>query len=502
VSRSYHTTRRHLKELEHSEYSDKQKKANAIDEVKKELAIKRLVKEQVKAERQSGEQYPPPTSIDSIPIRIVDSSPYIHYPAGPDDLRELMRRLPASLSNGLAGIELCLGKEFQEEDNEENPDDDAKSDPYAGRLGYERLPGIYTGLCLGHYIPDSSIIRLFAYIYSPHLPHRRILEFYMRLKILMTFVHELGHHFDHTSRIARGRWRNDSTEKVEIYAETIEYEWLQEYLIPFLEQRYSDERAKFQSWMIEHIGIEIPLRLLIGDTRSTIKGGGIRETVLFSTGLAFHDFIKAVIEGSNMMAARLEFADDLHMAGEYELALAIIQTVFAKEPNNLTAIILEGEIFVHQERFDAAKNQAEAALRLEPENVEALEVLADAYEGLRQWDSVETLTNQLMQYYKKRKGKGWYYLALMQRVRARIGQNNYVGARTDLDEIAKGEERPKNRRLGLLRRQAEYVVVKLNEHLQQDMNESQHKLAEQLRDELNMAVEQAGQKLHISWPIN
>ena len=79
--------------------------------------------------------------------------------------------------------------------------------------------------------------------------------------------------------------------------------------------------------------------------------------------------------------------------------------------NNIEAITLESEIFVHQEKFETAKKRVDDALRLEPTNIKALEVLADAHEGLAQWDIVENLANQLMLHYEKGKEKYWYYSA-------------------------------------------------------------------------------------------
>jgi hypothetical protein len=498
VSRSYHTTRRHLKELEHSEYSDEQKKAKAIDEVKKELAIKRLIKEQIKAERQSEEQYPSPTSIDSIPIRIIDSSPYIHYPAGSDDLRELMRRLPASMTDGLRYVELCLGKLSQEEMQTQYPwDKDPLRDPYTGRLSNEHMPGVYNGDCLGIYHGNVAGIQLFGYVYSPDMPYRQILELYLRLKMLMVFVHELGHHFDQTSRVARGRWLADDKEKVEIYAESVAHKWAGEYVVPYLEQKYKIEVDALSTWILEHGGIAVPLAVLAGDPRNTAPKGLIR--VLFDIAMAFESLFEAVLKNEDPIATQIQFAREIHYAEEYELPLAILKTVLEKYPENVEAIILKGEIFVHQEKYDEAIKQAEAALRLKPENVDAIEVQADAYEGLAQWDTVEALANHLMQYHK---GKGWYYSALMQRIRARIGQHNYTGIRADLDELAKGEELPKKRGLGIPRRWAKQTIAKLNEQLEQTMSESHRVLADKLRDDLNKALQQTGQKLYVPWPIN
>ena len=369
------------------------------------MSTKRLVKKLVKTERRQNKKPLPPTSIDAIPIRIVDSSPYVHYPAGPDDLRELLRRMPASLTDGLKVVELCLGKESQEVTEEDPWWANPIRDPYTSRLGYELLAGVYKGDCLGIYYQNCGMIRLFAWVYAPEIPYRRIIEFYLRLRMLMTFVHELGHHFDNTSRVARGRWRADDDDKVEIYAEEVEHNWVQEYVVPYLEQRYSGELAEMQTWMIEHAGVAVPLALLAGDPRSTGPGGTILTNSLFDVAGAFRDFVSAVIKNEDPIKTRIEFARNIHYSDEYELPLAILKTVLDKDPANIEAIVLKSDIFIHQEKFELARQQAEAALRLEPENADALEVLADAFEGLKLWEALNKEANVLMECYKDEKDK-------------------------------------------------------------------------------------------------
>lgn len=499
ISRSYHTTRRHLKELEKSDFANQEKRAKAIDKLQQELSTKRLVKKQVKTERRQSEKPLPPTSIDAIPIRIVDSSPYVHYPAGPDDLRELLRVLPASLTDGLKAVELCLGKQSQKLSEQDPWWVDPIRDPYTSRLGYEILPGVYRGRSLGTYYQNRGIIRLFAWVYAPELPHLRIVEFYLRLRMLMVFVHELGHHFDFTSRVARGRWRADADDKVEIYAEEVEHDWAKEYVVPYLEQGYSGELAEMQAWMIEHAGIIVPLTFLAGDPRGTGPGGTIRTNALFDTSDAFKDFVSAVIQNQDPMTTRIKFARDIHYSDEYELPLAILRTVLDKDPANIEALVLEGDIFIHQEKFAMAQSRAEAALGLEPENVDALEVLADAFEELKQWGALEKTADRLMETDKDKIEKPCYWSVLIQRARARIGQGNYAGARSDIDEAAK-TKLSKKRKLGLPRHRMEQIIEDINKQLQQEMSKSQRRLAEQLRDDLSKQVQQAGRKLRIVWP--
>jgi tetratricopeptide (TPR) repeat protein len=460
-----------------------------------------LVKKLVKTERRQSEKPLPPTSIDAIPIRIVDSSPYVHYPASQDDLRELLRMLPASLTDGLKAVELCLGK--QSHLSEQSPLwAEFIRDPYTSRLGYETLSGVYTGRSLGSYYQNRGIIRLFAYVYAPELPHRNIVEFYLRLRMLMVFTHELGHHFDFMSRVSRGRWRADTYDKDEIYAEKTEHDWAQQYVIKYLEQKYKKETAELRTWMLKHAGVTVPLTFLAGDPRGTGPGGTIRTNALFDVADAFKDFVSSVIQNQDPTKACIEFARNIHYSNEYELPLTILRTVLDKDPANIEAIILESDIFIHQEKFELARQRAEAALGMEPENVDALELLADAFEGLKQWKELETVADKLIGHYKDKKGKAFYWSSLIQRARARIGLGDYAGGRVNLDEAAKGNPSSKRKKRPVLPKgRLEPIIEDINKQLQQKMSETQRKLAEQLRDDMNKQIRQAGKDWHITWPV-
>ena len=311
----------------------------------------------MKSERRQKGKPLPPASIDLIPIRIIDRSQYIHYPASPDDIRGLLRILPASLTDGLKAIELCLGKQYKTRPRKIfDFESDYSADPYTGRIGQEFLSGVYMGKWFGLYFPQIFTIRLSAFVYSFQLPHRHIVEFYLRLKMLMTFIHELGHHFDNISRVARGRWRMDNTEKAEIFAEDVQHNWAQEYIVPYLEKTYKKEVVELRTWMLKHAGVIIPLTFLAGDPRGTGPGGTIRTNSLFDTAGAFEDFVSAVIQNQDPTKARIEFARDIHYSDEYKIPLAILKTVLEKDPVNIEAIILESDIFIHQEKFELALN--------------------------------------------------------------------------------------------------------------------------------------------------
>lgn len=101
MSRSIHNTRRSLGNEERFLYSprgEKQQKAK-LEQERQQLAKKRRIKKQVKKQRrESAELLPPfaPESIapESIAIRVLDTPEFLHYPASPGDILNVMRLLP------------------------------------------------------------------------------------------------------------------------------------------------------------------------------------------------------------------------------------------------------------------------------------------------------------------------------------------------------------------------------------------------------------------------
>lgn len=51
------------------------------------------------------------------------------------------------------------------------------------------------------------------------------------------------------ARTARGRWRADQTDTVEIYAERLEHAWTREIVVRYLEATYSQEAEALCDWI-------------------------------------------------------------------------------------------------------------------------------------------------------------------------------------------------------------------------------------------------------------
>ena len=188
-------------------------------------------------------------------------------------------------------------------------------------------------------------------------------ELLLRLHMLTAFIHEVAHHYDFTFRVDRGRWRFDDIEKIEIYAESVQHEWITAYVIPYIVQAHPGEFEQLRAWMKTHVGVEVPLELLIGEVRTRTSGGVVNaEAAFFNTGRAFEAMLRHLADGMEPAEARLQFARDLHYACVYDLPQRIIDFVLEAAPHNAEALSLRGDILAHRERYDAAIEAAMEAL--------------------------------------------------------------------------------------------------------------------------------------------
>jgi hypothetical protein len=327
----------------------------------------------------------PPTPAGMVPIRVRDESDLVHYPASAEDIRSVLRALPQGVTDGLTAIELCLGEKDQSRHGDEEWTVPPEVDPYVGRQGDEMLPGVFAGNVLGTYYPGQAKLRINAYVCGQDALDPVPVAFYLRMYMLMTLVHEVAHHYDFTSRTARGRWLAEARDKVEIYAERVQHDWFGKYVVPWLMRDYPDQWQAFNRWVQEKVGLELPVEVLLGDPRATAKGNRITLQGLFGTGHAFQEFVTTVQQGGDLQKARLDFAQGLHYAEHYESALQIIDLLRRADRDNIDALVLRADIFNHMGRYEEALNVSNQVLQREPRWGEALETQVDAWMGLREY---------------------------------------------------------------------------------------------------------------------
>jgi tetratricopeptide (TPR) repeat protein len=418
-----------LFEEERADYADREKRAAQLERLREELGKKRRIKSQVRDGRSRQPEPPPPVAPEAIHIRVLEEGEFIHYPASPADLREVLRRLPAGVTSGIRSIDLCLGVEYQSEFSDDGKPD---FDPLTGREGSEGLPGVYQGRVLGTYTPSTARIRIFADVYRPDLPQREMWEFYLRLEMLSVLVHEVAHHFDLTNRVARGRWLADVEEKCEIFAEKVQHEWTQRYAVPYLEETYPQQRRRLDDWLEHYGGVRLPLALLAGDPRSTAKGGGISLMSFFGLPGAVQDLAKDVAAGKELACTRLGFARDLHHGEHYNKALSIIDRVLSEHGENLDALTLKADIYAHQGRYGEAQTLAERVTAANESCLDAWGVLADVYESCAQWPELVTATTRMAELADK-----WVLRrALGQRAKGHMGLGDLDAAAADIEALA------------------------------------------------------------------
>ncbi len=362
------------------------------------------------------------------------------------DLLAVMHQLPQGLLAGISLIELCLGSEEQSNSDGE-PYKGTEPDPFTGRSGQEVLPGIFHGYCLGTYRRWTGRIRLFAYVYRPDLAEREMWDLYLRLQMLATLMHEIGHHEDCTTRAARGRWLADDRKKCEIYAERMEQEWVHSHVVPYLEWTYPMELGALQDWMRKHGGVCVSLAALAGDRRMTAKGGFISVTnTAFSVAAAFERLAEQVAKGESWITTHLEFARGLH----YAQALKSIDSVLVEHPTHLAALTLQAHVYLDDEQYDLAEAVASKVISLDKTVEDAWWTLSDVHEARKDWPALLfTATSSIDMRRPDHQPRPY---AFVQSAKAKMELGDFAGAEADLselEELERSRKRPSERMLRL-----------------------------------------------------
>jgi tetratricopeptide (TPR) repeat protein len=385
MARSIHETRKSWSRLRRFDYSSPKEKDAALHVAVRRLWKKRRVKDAVRRERRTDPPPLEPASVSTIPIHVDDEGPLVHHGASGEDVRAFLQFMPASVTDGIEEVRLCLGAAYMEESG----DGTDERDPYLRRLGSEHLRGLFAPPVLGLYRPMSGKIAVFAYVWdrdaSSPLPSF-VLEFYLRLRSLSVLVHEVAHHHDHACRIARGRWLSDRKETFENYAERMEWAWMRDFVIPYIETKYASEWQAVREWIWRLGGAAPTLELMAGDPRYTNRNGWTKLGV--STADAVRDLMKAVAEGKNLLDSRLAYAWGLHYADEYERCLQISTDLVGEEPESVPALTLHADTLEHLERFEEALAQVDHALSLDPCYAQAWQVRVRLMEGMKRWSEM------------------------------------------------------------------------------------------------------------------
>jgi hypothetical protein len=114
MSRSIHTTRRTIGELVRKKFPSSEEKLTALKNAHEALQRKRRIKQQV---RKARTQSKPPfagAAVETIGIDVLHEDSHVHHGASTQDIRAVLDLLPSAATEGIARIQLSLGKEYRE----------------------------------------------------------------------------------------------------------------------------------------------------------------------------------------------------------------------------------------------------------------------------------------------------------------------------------------------------------------------------------------------------
>jgi tetratricopeptide (TPR) repeat protein len=439
LSRSIHTTRRHLQELERADFADDALKQRRIARVKHALEKKHAIKARVRQPTLEAELAGSgtPVDADSIPIEVRDQQEYVHYPASVADLRAVLRHLPPGTLDGLSRIVLMLGADYMRE-QAESGEGYGDPDPLVGRISVDELPGVYIGAFSGTYWHDDASIWLYAYVYDAAvIPDRVVREHWLRLRMLSVLMHEVAHHHDHTACDTRGRWSTRPEGRSEWSARKQEYAWTLEYVIPYLEEHYPEATGALVDWVRMTGGVELPVAGMINNP----------DESLFNTEGAISELFEGVDGGGSPQEVRRDFARNLHYADRFDAALEVLASILAEYPDDLKARTLQADIYEHQERYAEAETVAKAVVDQDSAHLKAWDVLLDVFRAQSRWRELETAASHVIALEHDKPAdddSSDLYNALIERTCARIEFGDLAGAEADLQRV---EQRKRRRRI-------------------------------------------------------
>lgn len=428
MSRSIHTTRVKLNLERLYQFSNDELKKTGINKIQDELDTKKDIKRRKKLSRRSEKvdsQLLEPVDPNGILINVLESSEYIHYPASKKDLIEVAKRLPINAIIGLDSITLCLGKIYQEE--EFDGFGEKNYDPYTERRCSGDGP-IYYPPILGIYRSSNSKIFIFAYVYDKQKLKLDVIEPFLRLKMLMTFIHEVAHHDDNLRRSGQGRCFGLNESRCENYAEAQEALWAKMAVIPYLCEAYPEEYTRLLNWINKMGGADISLNSLIGEYSDRI--GGLYR-LGFTIESAVDEMIKNVFKGKSNREVMLEFANDLHIGDHYDECMKSLEILLTKDSRDAEALGIKADTLIHLEKYDQAEITAKECLTIAPTNIDALRALCDVQRKRKNWELLKQISAKGIQV-----SSGWRsYYFMENNLIASLHMKEYKTASEDAESL-------------------------------------------------------------------
>lgn len=370
MARSIHETRRDLEEARRWEFSDASRKGDTLWVIEDRLGRKRRYKDR-RARPASAHRNVPADADWSVDVVVHDQLPGVFQPLSAEDVRSLLSTFPADIGAELRSVHLRLGR--LEDDMKQ---DGAEPDPITGRPGYEEGP-VWTPPLRGRWRSGSAEIDLFGYVYDPgRVAVPELLAPILWLFQAEALAHEVAHAWDATGRRDRDRWALDEHERGEEYARARAHDWLVTAAVACYRQRHRDAAAVFDSWVERHLGAKIPLERFAEDSDRSIWGA-------VQAALDLVGSWSAELENDH----RAEFAGQLHYVDDFVNARAVLESVLATDARHQKAVILMGDIAVHEANWPAALEWTALARELFPGSVDARVDRIDALIGSASWNA-------------------------------------------------------------------------------------------------------------------
>ncbi|MEN6625706.1 MAG: hypothetical protein ABFD69_05695 [Candidatus Sumerlaeia bacterium] len=423
MSRSIHQTRKMLSEIMKYDFGDNQHVRREKLLAKADLERKRRIKSRVKLERGDVSEPVPPTPIDQIPIIVRDEGPFVHYPATPDDIRAIMHRLPPGSCDKLRNIEFTLDRSGDEPSYMIDKNDIGPPDPYIGRFTVQRYPGVYDSGTFGVYDSATLKIQLYGYVYAPDLPNRSELEIFLKCHMLSTFVHEIAHHQDRTTRIARGRWRMDQMRKGENYAELWQSEWVCDCAVPYINETYPVEVNRLLDWLENETGIRLTLAMLYGERLDGVP-----------CFIEIAPIIKAIAARESRYEIQKKLVREMWEGYFHERALEELDRLLPEHESDHEIFRLKGRVLRSLEQFDTACEAVRRALAINPADMPAWDLLVILNDDQKDWPEAVKNAECAIALYRQQ-GETGPSLNYFLRAAARMKMGDLDGAQAAADEM-------------------------------------------------------------------
>jgi hypothetical protein len=303
---------------------------------------------------------------DGLPsLMINEVGAYLHYPASPDDLFAVLRRMPRKVLARLEHIDL------RHEPDTHRIDDALRAtlvcDPYYGRWGGDWLPGVYCASCLGEYVYAERSIALLGFVYDPALPDRVMWEAFLRFVALSTLMHEVAHHVD--LRETPDRDPVLVKARSEHVAEQYQERWTAEYVVPYLLETYPQETALFLQWVEAQAGVPAHLDELI-------PAPSHQDDAL--TGHAFvRELARLVASGASPAETRMLYLRFRAERTGTATMLPLVERYCMDYPDRSDALVLMATLWMEQEQWEGARSLLAALVKRDPTNQSAWLALID-----------------------------------------------------------------------------------------------------------------------------